>query len=68
MITGVTLLVLLAIGAPVAFAIALGIAAYIGSGTFSIDLLPQRIFAGMDSFTILAIPLFVLAGKRGLSA
>ena len=63
MITGVTLLVLLAIGAPVAFAIALGIAAYIGSGTFSIDLLPQRIFAGMDSFTILAIPLFVLAGE-----
>jgi len=63
MITGVTLLALLAIGAPVAFAIALGIVAYISTGTFGIDLLPQRIFAGMDSFTILAIPLFVLAGE-----
>ncbi|MBX2832578.1 MAG: TRAP transporter large permease [Rhodospirillales bacterium] len=63
MITGVTLFVLLAIGAPVAFAIALGIVAYISTGTFGIDLLPQRIFAGMDSFTILAIPLFVLAGE-----
>lgn len=57
MITGVTLLALLAIGAPVAFAIALGLVAYISTGTFGIDLLPQRIFAGMDSFTILAIPL-----------
>ncbi|MBO6770685.1 MULTISPECIES: TRAP transporter large permease [unclassified Thalassospira] len=63
MITGVTLLALLAIGAPVAFAIALGLVAYISTGTFGIDLLPQRIFAGMDSFTILAIPLFVLAGE-----
>ena len=63
MITGATLLALLAIGAPVAFAIALGLVAYISTGTFGIDLLPQRIFAGMDSFTILAIPLFVLAGE-----
>ncbi|WP_288350116.1 TRAP transporter large permease [uncultured Thalassospira sp.] len=63
MITGVTLLALLAIGAPVAFAIALGLVAYISTGTFGIDLLSQRIFAGMDSFTILAIPLFVLAGE-----
>ncbi|MET4734977.1 tripartite ATP-independent transporter DctM subunit [Thalassospira sp. MBR-102] len=63
MITGLGLFVLLAIGAPVAFAIALAIAIYIGGATFSIDLLPQRIFAGLDSFTILAIPLFVLAGE-----
>ncbi|KJE33814.1 C4-dicarboxylate ABC transporter permease [Thalassospira sp. HJ] len=63
MITGVTLLALLAIGAPVAFAIALALVAYISTGTFGLDLLPQRIFAGMDSFTILAIPLFVLAGE-----
>ncbi|NIY74762.1 TRAP transporter large permease [Thalassospira sp. HF15] len=63
MITGITLLALLAIGAPVAFAIALGLVAYISTGTFGLDLLPQRIFAGMDSFTILAIPLFVLAGE-----
>lgn len=63
MITGITLIALLAIGAPVAFAIALGLVAYISTGTFGLDLLPQRIFAGMDSFTILAIPLFVLAGE-----
>lgn len=63
MITGLGLFVLLAIGTPVAFAIALAIAIYIGGATFSIDLLPQRIFAGLDSFTILAIPLFVLAGE-----
>ncbi|KZB52840.1 MULTISPECIES: TRAP transporter large permease [Thalassospira] len=63
MITGFGLLALLAIGAPVAFAIALAIAIYISGATFGIDLLPQRIFAGLDSFTILAIPLFVLAGE-----
>ncbi len=66
MITGLGLFVLLAIGAPVAFAIALAIAIYIGGATFSIDLLPQRIFAGLDSFTILANAL-VGHAKAGLA-
>lgn len=63
MMTALVLVGLLAIGAPIAFAIALSVAAYIGMGTFSIDLLAQRIFAVLDSSTILAIPLFVLAGE-----
>ncbi|MDP2700281.1 TRAP transporter large permease [Thalassospira sp.] len=63
MIASVSLLILLAIGAPVAFAIALALVVYISTATFTIDLVPQRIFAGLDSFTILAIPLFVLAGE-----
>jgi tripartite ATP-independent transporter DctM subunit len=48
---------------PVAFAIALS--ATIGlmlSGVAPLLVVPQRMFAGADSFVLLAIPLFILAG------
>ncbi|MFC6673371.1 TRAP transporter large permease [Marinobacterium aestuariivivens] len=63
MVGFLTLFVLLAIGSPIAFAILLAIVSYVGQTPFSISLVSQRIFAGMDSFAILAIPLFVLAGE-----
>lgn len=56
-------LVMIALTAPVAFA--LGIAAAIGlavSGTAPLLVVPQRMFEGADSFVLLAIPLFILAG------
>lgn len=56
-------LIMIGFTAPVAFAI--GISAVIGllmSGTAPLLVIPQRIFAGADSFVLLAIPLFVLAG------
>ena len=59
----VSFLVMIGLTAPVAFAI--GLSAAIGlmiSGSAPLLVVPQRIFAGADSFVLLAIPLFVLAG------
>ena len=56
-------LVMIALTAPVAFA--LGISAAIGlavSGVAPLLVVPQRMFEGADSFVLLAIPLFILAG------
>jgi tripartite ATP-independent transporter DctM subunit len=56
-------LVMIALTAPVAFA--LGIAAAIGlaaSGAAPLFVVPQRMLEGADSFVLLAIPLFILAG------
>ena len=56
-------LVMIALTAPVAFA--LGISAAIGlavSGAAPLLVVPQRMFEGADSFVLLAIPLFILAG------
>jgi len=58
------LLVFLALGVPVAFAL-------IGSALIGLyfdpivgfDMLPQRIIGGIDSFLLIAIPLFLLAGE-----
>ena len=59
----ISFLVCLAIGVPVAFS--LGIASllyFLGSG-MPIVQFAQRFFAGMDSFTLLCIPGFTLAGN-----
>ncbi len=56
-------LLMIALTAPVAFA--LGIAAAIGlavSGAAPLFVVPQRMLEGADSFVLLAIPLFILAG------
>jgi C4-dicarboxylate transporter DctM subunit len=56
-------LVMIALTAPVAFA--MGIAAAIGlavSGAAPLLVVPQRMLEGADSFVLLAIPLFILAG------
>lgn len=62
--TAVGLLVLLlVIGTPIAFAIILAVSVFVTGTPFPFSLVAQRIFAGIDSFAILAIPLFVLAGE-----
>jgi C4-dicarboxylate transporter DctM subunit len=48
-------LVMIGLTAPVAFAVLM-------SDTAPLLVVPQRIFAGADSFVLLAIPLFILAG------
>ena len=62
---GVTFVVLLAAGAPIAFVIGVSMFAYfVWTGQYSFLLvLPQRMFAGGDQFVLLAIPLFILAGN-----
>ncbi|UJF17856.1 TRAP transporter large permease [Vibrio sp. SS-MA-C1-2] len=54
---------MLFIGLPLVFSIILAMSFYVSSTPISISLISQRIFSGLDSFSILAIPLFVLAGE-----
>jgi tripartite ATP-independent transporter DctM subunit len=56
-------IVVIALGMPVAFAMGVISLIYLVlSGEFSLVTIPQKIFTGMDSFLLLAIPFFVLAG------
>jgi TRAP-type transport system large permease protein len=52
------------IGVPLGFAIlAAGLGALLLQGHLSLLIAPQQVFAGMDSFSLLAIPFFLLAGS-----
>ena len=54
---------LVALCVPVAFALgAAGLVGLIIKGDVPLVLIPSRIFGGMDSFILLAIPFFILAG------
>lgn len=63
LLLGSTLL-LFAIGMPVAFAMVVSAgAALLSLGNVPLMVLPQRIVTGADSFPLMAIPLFLLAGN-----
>lgn len=50
-------------GAPIAFSIALAsLAAFIAHGNLPAMMIIQRLYAGVDSFPLLAVPLFMFAG------
>jgi C4-dicarboxylate transporter DctM subunit len=56
-------LVTAALGLPLAFTLALTSATYLlGIGGVSLTILPIKLLGGVDSFVLLAIPLFILAG------
>ena len=56
-------LVTAALGLPLAFTLALTSATYlVGIGGVSLTILPIKLLGAVDSFVLLAIPLFVLAG------
>jgi tripartite ATP-independent transporter DctM subunit len=57
------LIAFMVIGTPIAFAILLAVFGHVSQTPFNMGLVSQRIFSGIDSFAILAIPLFVLAGE-----
>jgi C4-dicarboxylate transporter DctM subunit len=58
-----SLLFLIAINVPVVFALGLSaVAAALFAGDLPLTVVPQRIFVGLDSFPLLAAPLFILAG------
>lgn len=64
MLAIIILVFLLLLGAPIAFGILLSVTGYAVLETpFPASLIAQRVFSGIDSFAILAIPLFVLAGE-----
>ena len=55
-------MMLLALGAPVGIAIGASTVAALWADGISLMVLPQRLFAGLDSFALIAVPLFILAG------
>ena len=59
-----SLAVFLFVGIPVAYS--LGLSALVYFACFRPELavvLPQRLFAGMDSYALIALPLFILMGQ-----
>jgi C4-dicarboxylate transporter DctM subunit len=59
----ISLLVLIALGMPIAFSMGLAaVAALALDGSVPLLVLPQKMYSSLDSFPLLAIPLFILAG------
>ncbi|NCC98003.1 MAG: TRAP transporter large permease subunit, partial [Synergistales bacterium] len=62
---GATFAILIVVGMPIGFV--LGVAALLGmeqmGGGAILNLVPQRYFAGVDMFTLMAMPFFILAGE-----
>lgn len=57
-------IVLLALGVPISFSMGLSaVLALLSEGSVPLLILPQRFFSSLDSFPLLAIPLFILAGN-----
>lgn len=59
----ITFLVCLVVGVPVAFSLGISSLAYFVGAGMPITTFAQRFFAGIDSFTLLCIPGFTLAGN-----
>ena len=55
--------VLLVLGVPVAFDVGIAAVIYLFVNGKDLIIVTQRIFAGGDSFTLMAIPLFIFAGE-----
>jgi C4-dicarboxylate transporter DctM subunit len=53
----------LLLGFPVAVVLGLSSAAYLIAADQPLSIIPQKMFSGMDSFVLLSIPAFVLAGN-----
>lgn len=59
----VTFIILILINVPVAFALAIAcLLALLSDPIVPMTIIPQRMFNGLDSFPLLAIPFFILAG------
>ncbi|OKL36422.1 TRAP transporter large permease [Domibacillus mangrovi] len=60
----ISLLVLLFLSVPIAFSLGLSTVAGIWMhGSLPLDVVPQRIFVAINSFPLMAIPFFILAGN-----
>lgn len=59
----ITFLVCLAIDVPVAFCLGISSLVYFAGTGMPLTMMSQRFFSGLDSFTLLCIPGFVLAGS-----
>lgn len=60
----ISLLLFLVLGAPVAYALGLSAFSYFLLVQPDImHVLPQRLFSGMESYALIALPLFILMGQ-----
>lgn len=59
----ITFFILLFLGIPVAFCLGLSSLTYMLLNDLPLLVIPQKMYAGLDSFTLLCIPGFVLAGN-----
>jgi len=60
----ITLIILLILRVPIGFCLMLSSFAYIlWAGDISFDIMTQRLEAGAENFTLLAVPFFIMAGK-----
>jgi C4-dicarboxylate transporter DctM subunit len=50
------------LGIPIAFSIGIGTTLALINGNFALTEIPRKFFYGMDMFSLLAIPLFIMAG------
>ncbi|MEE4279964.1 MAG: TRAP transporter large permease [Halieaceae bacterium] len=55
-------LALILLGTPIVFSLGVSAAVSIVSLDIPVSIIAQRVFAGLDSFTIMAIPFFIFAG------
>src|SRR5574341_2246177 len=63
-VLGLTFVVTVLVGVPIAFSLGLAAAAtLVAWGQVPLWLLAQRMFTGVDSFVFMAIPFFILAGE-----
>jgi len=59
-----SLIIFLAIGVPIAYSLGLSTAIYfLIFNSELLNVMPQILFAGMDSYTLIALPLFILMGQ-----
>jgi tripartite ATP-independent transporter DctM subunit len=63
LLIAISFFVSLVLGIPIAFVMGItALAALFGLGNVPLHLVPQRLFTGMDSFPIMAVPFFILGG------
>jgi len=64
LLLGISFFATLALGIPIAFVLGItALMAVIALPNVPLHLIPQRLFTGMDSFPIMAVPFFILAGN-----
>jgi tripartite ATP-independent transporter DctM subunit len=56
-------LIMLMIGVPVAYCLGMSATLYFVIGDMPLNIMAQRFFSGLDSFTLLCVPGFILAGN-----
>ena len=63
----VVMLVCLFIGVPISWSLMISSAASVLVSGIPVSILCQRLFTSMDAFTMLAVPLFLVAGDKAVS-